>query len=543
MRRAVASGQWATLVDRDDLFLEALPQRGEGLLAFCRRLIGDVGSCREVARANRNPRRLLAGVRYRVPYELLPDERRVAVIRALFEADVPTAEGWRHIGVGEPTARVAEWLGGGRTDLDALRAANPRAGTRLGAGEVVVVPREVLQPAFRALLPAPRAVRPTASGAAVPAAADLEYGEDEQGRYAVYRLRGGEALYSAVVVRFTGRDHAEDVNALAAEIAQRNGIPDVTDIPVGYPVRIPLDLLLPEFLPPDDPRRLEWEVEIRLAQQFRNPVRVRGLEGVTVVLDAGHGGTDVGATRAGVWESVYVYDVMQRVKRALERRTLARVVATTRDGDADRVVERDVVPYSRGHRVLTEPAYPIVDSTIGVHLRWYLANSVLRQHARNGDGDRVVFVSIHADSLHPSLRGATIYVPHAAGMAGAYGKSGPVYESRREVREAQRVSFSLRERQKMEGRSRDLAEKIVSTLRDHDLGLHPFKPVRDRIFRGRRAWIPAVLRYNEIPAKVLFEVCNLANDADRKLLQTASFRETVAGALVDGILAYFGESS
>ena len=111
------------------------------------------------------------------------------------------------------------------------------------------------------------------------------------------------------------------------------------------------------------------------------------------------------------------------------------------------------------------------------------------------------------------------------------------------MREAPQVSFSLRERQKMEGRSRDLAEKIVGTLRDHDLGLHPFKPVRDRIFRGRRAWIPAVLRYNEIPAKVLFEVCNLANDADRKLLQTASFREEVAGALVDGILAYFGESS
>jgi N-acetylmuramoyl-L-alanine amidase len=65
--------------------------------------------------------------------------------------------------------------------------------------------------------------------------------------------------------------------------------------------------------------------------------------------------------------------------------------------------------------------------------------------------------------------------------------------------------------------------------------------VRDRIFRGRRPWVPAVLRYNAVPAKLHLEVCNLANDEDRRLLQTTAFRERLAAAVVDGILLYFGE--
>jgi N-acetylmuramoyl-L-alanine amidase len=68
--------------------------------------------------------------------------------------------------------------------------------------------------------------------------------------------------------------------------------------------------------------------------------------------------------------------------------------------------------------------------------------------------------------------------------------------------------------------------------------------VRDRIVRGRGSpWVPAVLRYNAIPAKVLIEVCNLANEQDRKLIQTRAFRERVARAVVDGLLSYYGHES
>jgi N-acetylmuramoyl-L-alanine amidase len=152
----------------------------------------------------------------------------------------------------------------------------------------------------------------------------------------------------------------------------------------------------------------------------------------------------------------------------------------------------------------------------------------------------VVFLSIHADSLHASLRGATAYIPDSAGTDGSYRKSGGAFASRQEVKEQPEVRFSLKERQRSEGLSRDLAQRIIAAFGAAELDVHPFKPVRDRIYRGRRAWVPAVLKYNAVPAKLLLEVCNLANSADRKLLQTRVFRERVANAVVQGLLSYFG---
>ena len=174
-------------------------------------------------------------------------------------------------------------------------------------------------------------------------------------------------------------------------------------------------------------------------------------------------------------------------------------------------------------------------------MRWYLANSLFRKASAKGDPAKVVFLSIHADSLHASVRGATAYVANVAGTAGTFGKGGGAFEQRREYREQPRVSFPLAARQKSDGLSRDLAGDVIAEFRERGLEVHPFQPVRDRIYRGRRAWVPAVLRYNAVPAKLLLEVCNLANEADRKQLQSRAFREQVADAVVDGILSYFAE--
>ena len=43
----------------------------------------------------------------------------------------------------------------------------------------------------------------------------------------------------------------------------------------------------------------------------------------------------------------------------------------------------------------------------------------------------------------------------------------------------------------------------------------------------------------EISAKILLEVCNLGNDQDRALIQTATYRQQVAKAVVRGLLAYY----
>ena len=69
------------------------------------------------------------------------------------------------------------------------------------------------------------------------------------------------------------------------------------------------------------------------------------------------------------------------------------------------------------------------------------------------------------------------------------------------------------------------------------------RPVRDKIIRNKSEWVPAVLRYNSIPAKILLEVCNLANEQDRRLIQTRAYRQKVADSVVQGLLAYYGQDA
>jgi hypothetical protein len=133
-----------------------------------------------------------------------------------------------------------------------------------------------------------------------------------------------------------------------------------------------------------------------------------------------------------------------------------------------------------------------------------------------------------------------IYVPGEKYLSGSYSKSGEPYASRREVREAPRVSFSRREKIAAEGVSTDLAERLVASFREADLPLHPFQPIRRNVIRGGREWVPAILRYNRIPARVLIEVCNLNNPDDRKLLRTRAYREKVAEAIADALVAFYG---
>ena len=235
---------------------------------------------------------------------------------------------------------------------------------------------------------------------------------------------------------------------------------------------------------------------------------------------------------------------MVRVKRLLERSTAATVLATTRDGPDFRVIERDVLPRSRKHVVLTNPPYAIRDTRVSTHLRWYLTNSHHRAAVRRSrDDGKTLFLSLHADALHSSLRGAMVYVPSTSLTRGTFGKSGSVYTARREVKEKPRVSYSWKERTRSEGLSRQFAEALLDSFRQHGLGVHREKPVRDRIIRCRRCrpFVPAVVRYNAVPTKVLLEICNMNNPRDRSLLKTRDFRETVARAVVDAILTYYGQ--
>lgn len=521
--------------DGDEITLAARPLPGEGLDAFIRRFTEDPKTKKEILAQNEGVKLLRKDVFVRVPYRLLSENYRRIAIEALFPEDTSDAQGWNHqvralTGKPESLWRIAEWFTGDGANYRRVREANGVESLQTERGQAVRIPLKLLLPTFR-----------DAAEAAAEAPVPLEFGRDAKGRYASYRLQRGEALYSAVVVRLTGRVHAEDVNAKAAEIAERSGITDVRSIPVGYAVKIPVEDLSPEFRPADDPARIEEEKGRLEATQFVNRVRAVSLAGVTFVLDAGHGGRDTGARVDGVEEARHVYDISCRVERILKKHTRANVVATVRrqgpcgDGQSDAVLE------ARTARVMTSPPYDLDDPVAGVNFRWYLANSVLkRSQDRGGSEDRTVFVSLHADSLHPAVRGLMVYIPGEKYLKSSFQKSGDLYEARREVREQPRVRFSRRDRIKAEGVSRQLAEKIVSAFRSMKLPLHPFQPIRRNVIRGGREWVPAILRYNRIPARVLVEVCNLNNPDDRKLLVSRSYREKVAQAIVSALVEFYG---
>ena len=234
------------------------------------------------------------------------------------------------------------------------------------------------------------------------------------------------------------------------------------------------------------------------------------------------------------WESLYVYDIACRAKRLLESHTAARVVATTRDGGDFEIADVDVLPASRGHAVLTTPPYPIEDPAVGVHLRWYLANSIYRKAMQQAAAIPRRWSSSRSTPTRsiPSLRGAMAYIPAAA-------------HARRQLRQERRRSTPCaRSSRRARGSpspgssgSRARASRAPSPSRSSPpsrtagLPVHPFKPVRDKIIRDGREWVPAVLRYNTVPAKMLLEVCNL-NNPDRRLLQTRAYRQQVAEAIV-----------
>ena len=529
-RRVDVSEDFAALLAGGEISVEARPVEGESTADFARRIARDAEAARRILAAPQPPSRAHSVV---LPYTGLSDETKLAAVRALFPSDVRATIGWLHVAVGtEPLAAIAAWFTGDARLGSRLAELNGLTGEAT-RGTLVKVPVEYLLPPFRDAEPIPDEEPPR-----------LEYGAHEKGRYAVYRLKRKEALYSAVVVRFTGRLHAEDVIELALRIALRSGIDDVHGIPVGFPVKIPLEFLSEEYLPSDDPKAAAREKERAEAALFATPAKARGLAGVRVILDAGHGGRDTGTLHHGVQEATYVYDVAVRLRRVLLETTRAEVVMTVREpGTGWEVVDRDRLTDRKGRVLLTDPPYRLDDPVAGVNLRWYLANAILKRPGPGGAPiapEKTVFLSLHADSLHPSVRGAMAYVPGERFLRSSYGRSTPFYRTFREVRDQPVVSFTKKERVLAEGASTALAEKLVSAFRRRDLPVHQFRPVRTHVIRSGREWVPAVLRYTKVPNRVLFEISNLANEEDRELTLTREYRQRAAEALADGLVAFFG---
>ena len=560
----------ATLTREYEIEVRVQPHDGDAWTRLAKRVTGDAGNWEELAALNQSDETLDSERAVRVPFALLRTNLQLDIIKTLFPLDAATGDGWRHVVVGsrgvegESLWKLAEWFTGDGANYSLIRKANPAQGLSTHKGDVILVPKRLLTAAFGGSSEGENAPKtaaevrkpqddsaqrasadedvPEAAANAVSLApASLTYERSVPEPFAVYRLQKGEALYSSVAIRFTGRVYAKDVGDVLDRIVKFNEIEDVAKLPVSYAVKIPMDLLLPEYLPQDDPERVAQETTRRESAQAARRARATGLSGVHVILDAGHGGRDVGTEHDDVWESTYVYDVACRLKRILEKQSAAKVSMTTKSkSNGYSIPEKNVLAGANDHFVQTTPKYLLDDAIVGVNLRWYLANSMFRRAMKTGVArEKVVFLSIHADSLHPSLRGAMAYIPGAGFTTGTYRKSGDIYLTRAEVREQPTVTFSRQQALMAEGLSRELAESVIDSFDRGGLRVHPFDPVRDNVVRSGSEWVPAVIRYNQVPTRLLLEICNLGNRKDRELLTTRKYRQQVAEAVFRGIVDFY----
>ena len=532
-----------------------------------------------------------------IPYNKLHPLAQRRVLEALFPDDYADRQGWWHTvtyygprGV-ETLFGICEWLTGRGTNYKEVLSVeeNHAITEHLKLGQRILIPQSLLVDAMKTPSPkrkgkdkdkdkpAARVEKEPAPGSeAKPAEApappvpetkaeiaesnptdgleDLTYGQDKIGKYAEYKLRAGETIYQNVIVHFTDLTSNADIQDACREVLRRSGLKDNSVIREGQAIRIPLDMLSDPYQPKDTEERKGYEAVKKEAEKLEKKETTKegakGLKGVLIVLDPGHGGRDKGASypKAGLYEDELTYDIVCRLKKLLETKTQAKVYATLKDPNQgyEPSSAKIFVP-DEDEFLQTTPPYPNEDGHISVSLRWYLANDIYRKALKAGTKDtRSLFLSIHCDAEYGGkVHGTMVYIPGAAYRRDEETPENEVFDKYAEARAMRTVKTTATQRQHDEAMSYNFANTIIKTLSATKKPALPVagvgEPIRNVIRqKGGKMYVPAVLRNCIIPTKVLVETANLMSADDRKNLSDPAWRQAYAEALLRAINSYFG---
>ncbi len=557
--------------------------------AFGRRVLQDPLQWLEVQKLN-NRQRLRALKEINIPFALLNKEHQRLALAQLFPNDELTPTGWRHVVThsGETVWLIAEiFTGDGNNYLAIQKENNFTPESVLRHGQTVLLAPNLLLPNLRPakllvaatappdavpsnqtepIKPAPESPKqvavanespssepaPPSTGSRVVASVakpksaagtprdrqtvaalshpDLVFQQNARGeREAVYRLKRGEALYSAVVVRFTGRIDADEVNDIAQKLLTYNDIRDATKIADGTPIRIPVRFL--------DEDILRGKIPPAPITRPRPERRSRPRSDLHVILDAGHGGNDPGTIVRGWVEDEIAYDLMVRIKQGLQNRG-AKVYSTVSDkrtGDA--VNGGSLLANNRDEYVKVTPEYFMDDSRIALNLRIYLVEDLYRWLLRRRvPAENIVFVSIHLDHLHPAVGGAMLYYPGAEARSSQFRAAGSIYRQYRESRLGT-IQFRRSENEIAAASSLAFAQDLIQAFRGASIPVHDYQPIRRYVYRRDTKWTPGIVRYSRVPTSILLEAANLSNRDDLSRIRSASFRQRLAETVVKTIMA------
>jgi N-acetylmuramoyl-L-alanine amidase len=220
----------------------------------------------------------------------------------------------------------------------------------------------------------------------------------------------------------------------------------------------------------------------------------------TIVVDAGHGGDDPGASGPyGIREKNITLSIAREIRRQLQDTGRYNVVLTR---------DRDV----------------------------YIKLKERVEISRRVKGD--LFISIHADKIaRMGVRGASIYTlsetasdAETARLADDENNSGVVagVDLAAESEDVAGILLDLAMREKM-NESKLLSHYLENAFMNNNVRLLP---------NSHRAAGFAVLKAPDVPS-VLIETGFLSNAEEAKLLTTSQFQRHIAGAIVDGVDSYF----
>jgi len=219
----------------------------------------------------------------------------------------------------------------------------------------------------------------------------------------------------------------------------------------------------------------------------------------TIVIDAGHGGQDPGAQGGPYREKDITLAIARELGRQLDETGRYRVVFTRNS-----------------------------DYYIKLHERVDIS--------RREKGD--LFVSIHADKIdRKGVSGASVYTlsetasdAETARLADDENNAGVVagVDLKEESQDVADILLDLAMREKM-NESNVLAKGVVEAFRRKSVRLLP---------NSHRSAGFAVLKAPDVPA-ILIETGFISNPDEAKLLSSGPFQRKIAGAMVDGIDAYF----
>tara|TARA_B100000945_G_scaffold286792_1_gene257924 strand:- start:636 stop:2480 length:1845 start_codon:yes stop_codon:yes gene_type:complete len=557
--------------DGRSLVVKLKPQSGEGGYSLAKRvLVPEYRSLKTIRKYSKS--RNLYKHRYiTFPLKVINGDIRSSALKASFYNDKATNKYWQHIVTykWETTSMIA-----GLFTKKGIKAANlvrfnkmRKNGDILQIGDNIKIPWNWISPELRLRT--------------FQVKSPLKLKKNKLGKwFAQYQMQAGDTLYSSVVVRFTGRLLNDEVNLIANQLLKLNNISEAKLIQNHQNIKIPLELLSEEYIGSDKNKNLLKKKPTSLKNvekvQTKKPNSLKKVSKnhkdkkinkkpnkisrksnysdkknvfkLHVILDSGHGGGDPGAIAGSkknndlIYEDEVVYDISRRVTQLMRHHGII-VHNTLTDPNQKKPIRVLSHKHDKDEQLLVTPRYLNRNSRTGANMRVYLVNHIFNKlKKKKVPKENIMFISLHGDALHSSLRGAMVYYPDRRFRRGAFGLKHKIYRKRKEYNPS--LIFKPSDNIYSEKLSKSFGKTIINEFRKLKLPTHKVSSaVRGYLYRKGKKTLPAVLRYSKVPTSVLIEIANLNNKQDRRSLLKSKSRQKIALAITNSVVNNFGRTS